>query len=671
VQPAAPVLGTSDAGVPSSSPSSPSSPSPDRAVRHRRGLALAGLALVAFLASLAVHRYLLPRLSGNRDEGVYLYQARLLLHGRLTLPAGRYGAFFRPWLTGERNGRLFTEYQLGFPAALAGFLLVLGSVHLGLALVAALTVPAGYGFADELLDDKRVALAAAAFLTLSPIFLLHSGLVLTYGLTILAALTAGWAALRGARLGSTPLLLTSGLAMGAVVLTRPEDAILVGLPLVVLLVIRLHRVGRLDTLRRAVPAGAVGVVIAIAVTLWYNARTTGSALDFPNTTADPLNTFGFGLRRLILTDGPFRYDVGMAVSSLWANVRAVPSWLLGGPLVLLLAAVGLWPRDRRAERLTLLAIALAFPVGYFFWYATALSGLHATNGIGPHYYLPSIVALLVLAAAGAVRLATRPAFAVVLAAALVGATAWAIPDKLADARKVTHDYRVAQTLVPPHLDHALVFLAATRPYLLWDQPFLQNAPDLSGRIVYALDRGPRDAALLAQMPGRIPYRLRPALRPGDPVGHPTGGFERLAVVQGPRLRIGASVGDLPAGAWVRVSATIGGTALELPPAITDGRARSSGAWVVAPGPARAAGDIALDGGPGTVTPVVLIVEASTSPDFAVSRRWRMQLPVEVEADGSLLAVTPGLGSRLAETATGAAWLPADVSPVLRVDVRPA
>jgi len=622
---------------------------------------LAALAITASMVSVAGHRYLFPLLSGDRDEGVYVFQAHMLLHGKLTLPAARYGEFFRPWLSGERHRLLFTEYQFGLPALLAAFVAVLGSVHTGVAAAAGLTVLAIYGFTDELLGDTKVALTAAAIYVVTPIFMVQSALVLTYGVTVLCLLSAGWALLRGARLTSVRYFVVGGLFIGAVVLTRPFDALLFGVPVAPLVLVRLERAQRLRLLVRAGAAVALGILPFVAVTLWYNAATTGSLLSFPNNTADPLNTFGFGARRLLPTEAPMYYDLPSALSSLGANLWSVPSWLFGGPAALVLCVIGLaGSRLRRGERLVLLAMFAIFPAGYLFWWATRLSAAFGANGLGPHYYLPGMVGLVVLSALGLVRIATRPAITIATGVALVAATGWAVPDKITDARRTTDQYEHVKALVPPNLDHALVFIH-DKPYLLAAWPFLQDQPDLDGRIVYAIDRGVRDVDLMQQMPERTAYRLRPEYRPSDRRQHPTAGFDRLAVVSGRRLRISIEPRSAGPGESARTSILAGAVTATTP------GARS---WVLATAGGASPGDLVIDSSPGAVTPVLVELEQSSTPNYAITRRWRVQLWVETTATGQLVVVTPGLGARRAELVSGATWLDADVSSALDVHVAP-
>ena len=105
--------------------------------------------------------------------------------------------------------------------------------------------------------------------------------------------------------------------------------------------------------------------------------------------------------------------------------------MFGGVLLLVAAVFGAVVLPRNAERLTLIGLTFVFPAGYFFWWATKLSGSTALNGLGPHYYLPSFIPIAALAAYGLTRLLDRrqPLLVVLAVLALVGATAWSVPDK--------------------------------------------------------------------------------------------------------------------------------------------------------------------------------------------------------------------------------------------------
>lgn len=482
-----------------------------------RRAVVAGLAVAAAATSLLVGHHVVPLQSGNLDEGVYRFQAEMLLDGQVALPADRYGEFFRPWLSGEREGRIFTEYQVGFAALLAASERALGSMRAGLAVVAAANVVAVHGMAQAWWRDRRAAIWATGLVALSPLFVLHSALLLTYVAT--TALVAGfaWAALAAVdRRGSGWRAAVAGLLLGGALLIRPLDAALAALPIGALVVHRARRGGvawrRLSGLTGV---GLLAAVPALAVTAWYNARTTGSPTRFPNMAADELNRFGFGVRRLVEGEPVIEYRLSHALGALRRNLWAVPSWALGGPLLLLAAAWGALRRGCTAERLALVGLAVAFPLVYLFWWATRLSALDVTNGIGPHYYFPTFLALALLGARGIVDLARgdlrRHA---AIGVALAVATAWAVPDKLDEQRRVTAEHRAAAEAIPDDLSDAVVVIDHGRPYLLSRHPFLVTDPSLDGDVVFAIDRGERNRVLAELFPGRAVHRLVPPAEPG-------------------------------------------------------------------------------------------------------------------------------------------------------------
>ena len=157
------------------------------------------LAAVRFAASFAVYRTVFPLYSGDRDEGVYVFQAHMLLNGKVSLPAQQYGEFFRPRLTGEQRRPDLHRV----PARLAGVPTrrperIFGSMRIGTALVAALDRD----------DDVRVRLRGTAgtgharggrrrlVLTVAD----HAGAlrqwILTYPLTVFGLTAAGSGLLR-------------------------------------------------------------------------------------------------------------------------------------------------------------------------------------------------------------------------------------------------------------------------------------------------------------------------------------------------------------------------------------------------------------------------------------------------------------------------------------------
>src|SRR5688572_2207035 len=80
-------------------------------------IALAGLAIGAYVLSIVVARSLFPLGSANQDDAMYRYFADLIQHGRFRLPLA--DDAFRPWASGYSGNRIVMVYEPPWPSMLA------------------------------------------------------------------------------------------------------------------------------------------------------------------------------------------------------------------------------------------------------------------------------------------------------------------------------------------------------------------------------------------------------------------------------------------------------------------------------------------------------------------------------------------------------------------------
>ena len=143
------------------------------------------------------------------------------------------------------------------------------------------------------------------------------------------------------------------------------------------------------------------------------------------------------------------------------------------------------------------AFALVFPAGYLFWWATAFSAGSATNALGPHYYVPAFVPLVILGADGIVHVARRDLrLAVGLGVLALVLTAYNLPDKVNGTRAVSKELRAVARAMPSDGAPSLVFVREDEPqsFTARIRPFLVNPPELDGPNLYPVDRAGRNAA---------------------------------------------------------------------------------------------------------------------------------------------------------------------------------
>ena len=509
---------------------------------HQLTLCALGLAVMGAIAVFGVATELFPYHSLNHDEGVYLQQAAMLLDGQLVLHPPVEGAF-RPWFFVDGGEYLYPKYA-PVPAAIFALGLGIGVPRLSLAAIAAAIVFLTHIIASEAFS-RRIGLLAAAFMLVSPLFVLNAAVFLPYAPTTALNLAFGAAFLRADRIAERRRSLRyaglAGAAIGLAFFARPYTAVLFALPFVAyaLWTLREGSRDRIETLGVVALFGCCGVVLTLA----YNATLTGAPLRFPYEVFAVRDGLGFGTRAML------GYEVTYTPAlALRANARVlaafVTEWIAGGLLGGILALCGLLvfvvrAASRRAvdpRQLTVLGVLLTVSAGnLYFWGNLNILGSLSASGdglisyLGPYYHFDLLLPVSVLAALGSVWLFDRSrsflrtrlapthaqaALAVVallLAAGIAGGSfAAGTPHVRANAA-VTENYERAYAPVEERgFDDALVFVPG--PYGPWlNHPFqyLRNDPGFDGRTVYAQDRGPEPAwALLDAYPERTPYRYR-------------------------------------------------------------------------------------------------------------------------------------------------------------------
>jgi hypothetical protein len=521
------------------------------------------LALAAIAVAVLSHHFLFPAYSWNRDEPVYLWQTAALRDGFFTTPTGGFPAFFHPWLAGVRGHSFFSQYTLGWPLALLAADVVVGTPAGALALGAALTVLGTYFLARELVDDRRVPLLAALVMLVSPILVIQSGTYLGYLFTLGLGLFFVTALCSGVRTGRRGRLVVAGLLVGWIFMTRPFDAVMWAAGAVLVLVWT-HRREPRRLVRAAIPL-ALGFLPLFIATLAYNAHVTGSATQFPITAADPLDTFGFGLRRIMPTFNPADYTPVQAVRSSGKQAALLPIFLAGSYVLGALALWNLWRERREPRTKVLIGVAAAFPIGYFFFWGMFVSSITMPLS-GPIYFIPLYPILAVAGGREILRLWDERRTAARWL--VVGMVVLTVPVAY---NRIDVNHRISEAQIPwKHSSAAapansLVFQWRAVGYLMFQNPYSANTARLDGKVLYAVDRGEEDFLLMDAYPRRKAYIQRTSLPPigevpNDHPKTPVVTITPIRVVQSPGFDLHTTVhsGALPAGAryYVKLFGTV-------------------------------------------------------------------------------------------------------------------
>jgi hypothetical protein len=321
------------------------------------------------------------------DEYAYLWQARLIADGQISMPSPPEAeGFFIPFVIDDQ-GRRFGKYPLGWPVVLSLGVIV-GARWLVNPLLAGIAIWLTFRLGQKILGD-RIGLLAAALTVASPLFLTYTGSLLSHTLGLVLSLcfalawldavdehslTPGWLPTLGA-----------GFSLGLLALTRPWTALGVALPFGVDGLIRLWR--RSASIRkRIISIGLIAAAIASLHLLWQYAL-TGDALTNPYTLWWGYDRVGFGLHH-----GP--REMGHTLRQGWLNTRhsliLVGRDLFGwGQLGWLLPLLGLWKLRRRRKAWLLASV---FPTLVLVYVAYWVSG--------PRYFYEGFYSLTLLSAAG-------------------------------------------------------------------------------------------------------------------------------------------------------------------------------------------------------------------------------------------------------------------------------
>ena len=493
-------------------------------------MVVAALALGAAVWAVAASALLLPGLTDNGDEAVYLLQADSMRAGHLFPPATQPTGAFLPWLSRPAGGHYVTKYTPVFPGFIALSHRVFGSDRAALALAAAGAVVACYHLAREVLRRRREAVVAAAMLAGSPLFLIQSATYLSYLFNIALLMGFAAASLAGLRRQARGPLALAGFLLGLAVFARPFDAVLFALPVFAWW----GWSGRNCIGRRLQEAGwvASGALAPMAAMITYFRLATGSFVVPPFTFVGPSDTLGFGPKRMYAGMPWLDYTPGRALLAAGRFTVLTGFWGFGGLVLVGLAIIGYRSLGGPARR-WLALVAVTVPLGYFFfWGSFSSSEWGGPWRFGPFYWLPLIVPGSILGAAGFSRLwRWDRQVARFVAGGMAVLSLFVVGRALAEHQRyrAVRDRLYAAPRAAADLEEeAVVFLPTMDgPYLL--QPFsLARNATFDGPVVWALDRGPRrNLDVVQRFPGRTAFRVLPGGNERSPTR-----LQRMAVVDG-------------------------------------------------------------------------------------------------------------------------------------------
>lgn len=332
------------------------------------------------------------------DEAQYLFQARYMAAGQLTVAAPHVPEAFSMYMVPYLDDRWFGIFSPGWPAMLAvGVRLevdwLVNPVLSGIAILLA------YLFFQRIFT-LRNARIAVALLCCSPWFIFMGMSYMGHMFTLTAALAAALLVLNSVASKRTWLCLAAGSLIGVVSLIRPLDGAIVAVMLGITLLVRT------PTWRQRIVSSAAmltGTVAMASLVLPYDRAVTGSPMLMP---LEAYYTKYFGPNVMALGFGPERgmgwgLDAFPGHSPLEAMINSALNisllqtelfgWGLGSLFVVaMFLASGSF---RRRDAWAYLSTAWIAGVYGLFWY-------HGGPDFGARYWFLAIIPLTVLTVRG-------------------------------------------------------------------------------------------------------------------------------------------------------------------------------------------------------------------------------------------------------------------------------
>jgi 4-amino-4-deoxy-L-arabinose transferase-like glycosyltransferase len=348
------------------------------------------ICIAAFFLAGLLSLGIFERIPHVEDEAAYLFQAQVFAQGRLSVPTPPSPeSYWSPFVL-DYEGQRFSKYPPGY-----SLLLSLGVRADEQWIVNALLGSLALWFIAQLgrtIYSPTTGLLAAALGLTCPVFLAESASLLSHPTSLFFTTLFLWSF---ARLIQRPtdnprrFAVVAGLALGYLVITRPYDAIGVGLPFALYGLARaLH--GDRALLHHGMLAVAVTLLFSLMLpAYWY--WLTGDFAN-PYRFVWPYDRPGFGP-----DVGLEGYDLATGLSYARLNLRALSTGFLGWPgylnVFFLWLPFVLRPRDRWNYLLLAGFISLVGLHVTYWYYGGRDAGF-------PRYYYAALPTLLLLTARG-------------------------------------------------------------------------------------------------------------------------------------------------------------------------------------------------------------------------------------------------------------------------------
>jgi hypothetical protein len=444
-------------------------------------VAVAVAAGLTFLACAAVARLVLEGFAISADELAYIFQARTYAEGRLWAdPPPMAAALQFPHLWNV-DGKWVSQYLPGWSLVMAPAAALQAPLWLVNPLVAAASVATFFVLARQYVSRETAWMGLAALVG-SAFFLMTYGSYFNHGFTTLAGLAFALCGCRYWRDGRVWDALLAGACIGAMGLTRPQNALVFAAPFLVFLALAKGR-------RAGLFWFGLGGAPFLAALLAYDWSMTGHPLK-------PV--------QMMTVREPVGIPTALGVKRVIQRLLRLPEWT--SPVLLFgWAGAFLLLLKRRGFDFTDWIMPVTFVALMFY-------GGQGGPQFGSRYFFeawPFAILTVLKVLEPLLKDTARPGVASWIASGLLAVVALQIaylPPRMLREHKLSEDAQ-APFDATARLTHALVLFSDGRTFR---QPFaadfLLNTPHVERQnVIYARDLKQKNNELVAAYPGRAVY----------------------------------------------------------------------------------------------------------------------------------------------------------------------
>ena len=442
---------------------------------------------LSFVGAVLIASWALHGFANSGDEYVYLYQAQTLSEGRLWNESHPLSHFFHYSHIPQKDGISVGRFPPGWPLLLSlPFLLNIPPLWLN-PFIASITLWIFYSFGSRYYGH-RVALWALISLAFTSFYLFNSASYFSHNACLLMVLGFIYSLYLRLEKGSVSYALLAGICLGAMVITRYYNAVLIVIPVLIYLFYQ-YRWKCIPTLLLV----GVGSLPFLIFLLWYNYSITGNILQPVTVWADNREGLGFGVRGYTPIEGIEHFIRRVFLFLYWSS-----------PALLLLYFIFLFKKVRsqvqrffHPEDYYLLMLI----IGYYFYYH--IGG----NQYGPRFWFEGTPFLTLFVVKKIFDTKARWAWALFAAGLVYGIVKMPyIVDR--EHRVIEERLDIYTKVRESNISNAVVLVTShtgiIRPMGQLD--LTRNGMDYNSSVIYAHDLGERNQELMKFYPDRTFFR---------------------------------------------------------------------------------------------------------------------------------------------------------------------